>query len=60
MRTLLHKPHNNQVKHLEDQAEVQHVPREMWPLPLDDLDIFDELENNYLEEVQCRDNNKKD
>jgi len=47
---------NNQVQHLEEQEEAQNVPRENWPLPLDDLDIFDELNNNYLEEVQYRDN----
>jgi hypothetical protein len=41
----------NQAQQLEEQAEARHVPREIWPLPLDDIDIFDELDNNYLEEV---------
>jgi len=39
------------------QEEVQQVSRQIRPLPLDDLDIFDELNNNYLKEGQVRDNN---
>jgi len=51
-----------QVHQAQEQAqvEVQQVPRQIRPLPLDDLDIFDELNNNYLEEGQVRDNNNND
>jgi hypothetical protein len=50
------QPQVNQVQE-QRQEEVQQVPRQIWPLPLDDLDIFDEHNNNYLEEGQVRDNN---
>jgi hypothetical protein len=42
---------DNQAQQLEEQAEALHVPREIQPPPLDDMDIFDELDNNYQEEV---------
>jgi hypothetical protein len=50
------QPQVNQVQK-QAQEEVQKVPRQIRPQPLDDLEIFDELNNNYLEEGQVRDNN---
>jgi hypothetical protein len=53
---IVQQPQVNKVQE-QVQEEVQQVPRQIRPLPLDDLDIFDELNNNYLEEGQVRDNN---
>jgi hypothetical protein len=53
---IVQQPQVNKVQE-QVQEEVQQVPRQIWPLPLDDLDIFDELNNNNLEEGQVRDNN---
>jgi hypothetical protein len=51
---------DNQAEHFEEPVEAQHDPREIWPLPLDDLEIFDELGNNNLEEAPYRDSNNND
>lgn len=53
-------PQDNQAQQLEEQPEAQHVPREIQSFPLDNLDLFDELNNYYLEEVWYRDYNNND
>jgi hypothetical protein len=40
------QPHVHQAQE-QAQVEVQQVPRQIRPLPQDDLDIFDELNNNF-------------
>jgi hypothetical protein len=48
---------DNLEQQMEEQAEEHHVPREVRAPPLDDIDIFDELDNNYQEEIRNRVNN---